>query len=285
LDWELILVDDGSTDKSGAICDAYAKSNNKITVIHQENGGLSAARNAGLKKAQGEYVTFVDSDDFIHPQMLEILVFLVRKYNADLAQIGYSDIECYPEKSYEKDCIDVTLCNSMVDYMRNINVMAWGKLYKKNIWDNLEFPEGRLHEDVFVYHKVLCKVEKAVVTGTELYNYYARDTSIAHNIKTKNIMDLQDAHEERVLFYKSQENMEIYKIVFDLYNSFAVWASMREDTNNPYECNYYERWKLFYKENWVWKKPIKMQILYFSQKLYVRLRRCKKLIFDVLNLN
>jgi hypothetical protein len=173
----------------------------------------------------------------------------------------------------------------MVDCMRNINVMAWGKLYKKSIWDNLEFPEGRLHEDEFVYHKVLCQVEKAVVTGTELYNYYKRDSSIIHNIKTKNIIDSMDALEQRVLFYKSQGNMEIYKRTFATYNSYVCRTSRQEDTNNPYEYNYYERWKLFYKENWVWKKPIKLQILYFSKKAYARLTYCILLVLDALNLN
>ena len=184
-DFECILVDDGSPDNCPAICDEYAKKDSRIRVIHKENGGLSDARNAGLDIAQGEYIGFVDSDDWIHPQMYELVYKCAISTNADIAQCGYSKIK-------EKDSIDIhfeatqkpivrtkdEIFKNYYSLIPGIDDMVWNKMYRKTIFDTIRFPVDRYFEDSSILFDTINASDCVAIIGTPLYFYLQRPNSI-----------------------------------------------------------------------------------------------------------
>lgn len=207
---EIILIDDGSPDECPRICDFYASNDSRIKVIHKINGGLSDARNAGIQIATGEYIGFVDSDDWIDESMFEILMLYIIKNNADISEIGvkyqYNDhIEYNNNTKIEVLTHDESM-SAFLEQTKNIKGCVWAKLYKSNIVKNLKFPIGRLHEDAFFTYKAIYNSRRYVI-GTEcLYNYRQdRDGSIMstiiHENDSKSKNDIIDAFEERNQFF------------------------------------------------------------------------------------
>lgn len=173
-DWELILVDDGSPDRCGAICDAYAAKDGRITVIHQKNGGLSAARNTGMKACRGEYLYFLDSDDYIAPDALEVMHHIAVHKSADIVMAGHSRVEpdgrIHSDSDHWQDSDDTT--KIQLDILRNqLPNFAWGKLYKRVLWESLSFPVGVLIEDMYVVAAAFYKAQKVSVIHQPLYFY------------------------------------------------------------------------------------------------------------------
>ena len=159
-DLEIILVDDGSPDGCSAMCDAWAEKDGRIKVIHKPNGGLSSARNAGLVKASGEYVFFLDSDDTISANCIELLADAVRRDNSDIciANVARIDENGKPIKAL---LFDSDMLLSKDDVFEDIAkkglfayVISCGRLYRRNLFDGISFPEGRLNEDAFVYYRL-----------------------------------------------------------------------------------------------------------------------------------
>lgn len=180
-EFELILVDDGSPDNSGAICDQYAKKDSRVKVIHKENGGLSSARNAGIEVAQGKYLGFIDSDDYIAEDMYELLYNNIIKEDADLSICGIYDV--YEEKEVvEKERIKKTV--SALEAMilifegNNISVHAVNKLYKRELFSAIRYPIGKYHEDSFVIVDILDKCHSVVIDSIQKYYYVHRAESI-----------------------------------------------------------------------------------------------------------
>lgn len=179
---EICLVNDGSTDNSGRICDEYMKVDSRIKVIHKKNGGLSDARNAALKLISGEYVTFIDSDDFVATDFIEYLYELIIKNNSDISFAGLQSIkeDNSPEKSIEKfyleltaeDAIKKMLCN------RGVSHTACGKLFKSNLWSNNCFPKGVLYEDYAIIYKIFSLANNIVLGDGRKYYYCIRKNSI-----------------------------------------------------------------------------------------------------------
>ena len=156
---EIILVDDGSPDKCPQICDEYAKKDNRIIVIHQENGGLSAARNAGLDICKGEYVSFVDSDDWVAKEYIEDLFNICQQENSEIAicnhirvndsQIPYEDNDLYIKSYRSLDALNILIYKAPDSF-----VVSWGKLYKKELFNNVRFPLKQIHEDEFTTYQL-----------------------------------------------------------------------------------------------------------------------------------
>ena len=187
-DFELILVDDGSPDNCPALCDAAAAKDARIRVIHQKNGGLSAARNAGLDVARGEWIGFVDSDDYIAPEMYEALYKAVQSTGADLALCDYAEVDetgalCPPMhiSLAEQVFTGRELLKNATDTMIQ---PAWNKLYRRAIFAQLRYPEGKLNEDLFLIPEVCLQIQKAVVVPKALYYYVQRGGSIMSGNKT-----------------------------------------------------------------------------------------------------
>ena len=217
-DYELILVDDGSPDQCGKICDDYAEKKDNIYVIHKTNGGLSDARNAGLEWAvensNSEWITFIDSDDWIHKDYLKLLYDAAERLRADVSICGFSrvtdeDMQNLPEIVDG----DPKLWNTEDFFIeRNVNaVVAWGKLYKKSLWKNIRYPYGKLHEDEFTTHKLLFQKDKVAVLDTELYFYYKNDNGIMNSKWSPKRLDAIEAVKEREIFFKQKKKQKCYE--------------------------------------------------------------------------
>lgn len=196
-DFELILVEDGSPDNCPALCDAAAEKDARIRVIHQKNGGLSAARNAGLDAARGEWIGFVDSDDYIAPEMYEVLYKAVQSTGADLALCDYAEVDetgapCQSMhiRLEKKDFTGRDLLKNATD---STIQPAWNKLYRRAIFVQLRYPEGKLNEDLFLIPEVCLQIQKAVVVPKALYYYVQRGGSIMSGNKTLRRFDAAEA--------------------------------------------------------------------------------------------
>ena len=190
---QIILVDDGSPDNCGKICDEYAKKDHRIEVIHKSNGGLSDARNKGLEIAKGEYIGFVDSDDYIEADMYEVLYNLLKQYNADVSicnfytvSQGKISIKNADNGINEYNRIEI-LKEVLLD--NNIQSYAWNKLYKKELFDEIKYPIGKKYEDIGTTFYLLEKCNKVVVTGKSEYYYINRQDSIVNNVTESTITD------------------------------------------------------------------------------------------------
>lgn len=195
--YELILVDDGSTDNSGKICDDYQKKKEQIVVIHKENGGLSSARNAGINIASGKYLGFVDSDDFIDNDMYEFLYNNIIKEDAEMSVCGSFD--CYDGKiskilnSYYKVMNQEEAIKCILDG-KIAGASACNKLYKREIFNDIRYPIGKTSEDAFVIIELLMKCNKIVISSKQKYYYFHRENSITTCKFTKAQFDVIEAY-------------------------------------------------------------------------------------------
>lgn len=215
---EIILVDDGSPDKCGIICDEYAKRDPRIRVIHKENGGLSDARNCGVEIANGAYITFIDSDDYIAPNYIEYLYNLAVENDADIScccSVKTSDNTVAFDTKSEKQKPQVLsgreTCFALFGALYLTLVTAWGKLYKESIVKKYPFPKGRKHEDEGTTYKYYYEATKVVVGDAQLYAYYQNPSGIMHSLPKGFNHDLVWTHEQRALFFKKQEEPELEK--------------------------------------------------------------------------
>lgn len=235
-DYELILVDDGSPDASGKICELFSSKYSKIKVIHQNNQGLSAARNTGLNIARGEYVTFIDSDDVIHFQYLEILVNEIERNHADIAMCdfirceNFINVECRYKKEIENYHVDILTPNIAINkyFDEDINhevpkfVSACWKLYRRSLFDNIRYPYGRLFEDEYVTYKLMYISKKIVVIDKPLYYYMVNHESITQTLSIQKKMDEYTAQLDRISFF-SEKSEYIYKKAILKYLQTAQW--------------------------------------------------------------
>ena len=224
---QIILVDDGSTDKSKEICNQYEKIDNRIQVIHKENGGLSSARNEGLKLANGEYISFVDGDDYLFPTFYEDLYNLINKYEADISEcqflrINENDIKKAKEIIEEYNN-SLNLTEEVYDNNKALNllygarlnpyvkkVVVWNKLYKKEILQGISFPIGKLHEDEYTTFRILDKCKKIVSTNKCLHGYIQTNNSIMRReIKAKRVEDNLDAYIQGSKYFENEGKKDI----------------------------------------------------------------------------
>lgn len=191
---EIILVDDGSTDKCGIICDEYAIKDSRIKVKHKQNGGLSYARNAGIDIATGDYITFVDSDDVLSSDFISYLLDLLTEADADMACCQRTEIDenSKHKKGYCNPCCKITVFDNMENALaaNEIDTVAWGKLYKKDLFREIRYPVGRLHEDIFTTYKLIDRCKKIVVGPEGKYLYRVRQNSISNINFTHKHMDI-----------------------------------------------------------------------------------------------
>lgn len=190
-DWECILVDDGSPDSCPAICDEYSSMDSRFKTIHKTNGGLSSARNAGIEMARGEFIGFIDSDDWIEPGMFQLLYDLITEYDADIAQIGY--IKEFVGRHSVKHLVKTTKVISGKEAMHWVSFnklpnFACNKLHRRKIMI-CGFPEGRNFEDIYVYGHWLKAVDRMVIDPSPMYHYRMRKGSIVHSDVAQNRYD------------------------------------------------------------------------------------------------
>lgn len=214
-DIEILLIDDGSTDTSGMICDQYIEIDTRVQVKHKKNGGLSDARNAGIDMANGHYIMFVDSDDYVANNYVEIMLNTMISQQVDIVVCGYFltdecgnvvSKECNKIKNVisDKEALRLLLHDEII---RNY---AWNKIYKKCYFDKERFPVGRLFEDIFTTYKIFMKCNTVALIPNELYYYRFRQGSIMQRIDMKREMDLARGQFER------------YQSLYDIYPELNV---------------------------------------------------------------
>ena len=236
---EVILVDDGSTDNSGKICDEYAEKDKRIIVIHKNNGGLSDARNKGLDICTGNYISFIDSDDWIEKNFYEFAIDNLDK--ADLLIFDYY-LTTDKKKKFVK-CLTKACYLTVEECLRelskaNIQSYAWNKLYKKELFAFIRFPKGINYEDQAIMHLIVDKCSKIKYFNKAFYNYFQNQKSITHTINYKNYKDFFYVNILRGRFLKKKYT-EIYE-----YHLNYIYSSISK------LCWYYQsekRYQLRYK--------------------------------------
>ena len=221
---EIILIDDGSPDNCPAICDAWKLRDPRIKVIHQQNGGLSVARNEGLKLATGEFIGFVDSDDWIEPNMYETLLSALLETEADIAISGfegftedsktivYSKIKSIEKKVYSAE---ETLKRLLLlkGFIRNF---VWNKLYRRTVLENIVFPKGKLFEDNLWSAQIIGNAKTVVCTNQILYHYFIRPDSLSHktSLKVKSVSDKLELLEQRIGYiHRNYSTLEKFAVM------------------------------------------------------------------------
>lgn len=229
---EIILVDDGSTDKSGILCDKIAEEDTRIQVIHKKNGGLSDARNVGIQNVHGEFLMFVDSDDQIDKRMVEIL------FNS-MAETGSDVAICDPVHVFSKDDLVYTVSteNRLFDaksaicemwYQKSFLPSAWGKLYKTELIKSTEFRVGILYEDIDMMHQVFCKSDRIVYNLSKLYAYQHREGSITTKKFSKRDCEILNIC-DRLKKFAENEGEELQKAA----KAYGVVGALRIELNAP----------------------------------------------------
>ena len=267
---EIILVDDGSKDQCGRICDDYAKADNRIVVIHKENGGLSDARNAGLDIARGEYIMFVDSDDYIAPDCVETLLGCLKEHDADVSMCSYAVTDSTEfdesifaagrnnekEKKQSKEWKiktdnhksdgheydgSVEICDrrKLLSNLYDANhrdatyfIVSWNKIYKASLWDGIRFPKGKIHEDEATTYKIYDRAKKGIYLHKPLYGYFTAPDSITRARFNIKRLQWMDALDDRIAYFENK------------------LSSCQNDIKNDSE---------FINENWIENKQVAIQ--------------------------
>lgn len=213
--YEVILVNDGSKDKSGNICDNYAKEYGNIYVIHQDNQGVSSARNVGLdwakQNSDSKWITFIDSDDWIHPQYLELLLEGVIDKELRISSCKYQ-IVFDKEFDMSKICEYSIVKQSSKEFFLEDDIqaaLATAKLYAKELFDQIRYPANKIHEDEFVTYKLLFETKEVAVIENKLYAYYQHSESIVNSPWSIKRLDKIQALEEQLCFFENLNDVEL----------------------------------------------------------------------------
>lgn len=273
--FDLILVDDGSPDSSGLICDEYAAKDRRITVIHQENAGLSAARNAGIEWSfaheECKWLTFIDSDDWIHPLYLEVLYNAVVRDNTNVSigQLSWTYGEPLPET------INLTTeVQTPHDYYLKDDVnatVAVAKLYHKTCFEGVRYPVGKLHEDEFVTYRILFNLDRVSVIDQLIYAYYQNDESIMNRKWNPSRLVRIDALEEQIQFFLDRGDDDIAR-----QRSEALLYNMAYYQDNIYEnCDLSAREKRYYLR--LLRKKLRSYLIKYKDQNWVSFRNNRTL--------
>ena len=270
---EFILVDDGSPDRCGEICDHYAELDSRFKVFHKENSGLSSARNFGIDHSSGEYIMFVDSDDWVSSDFCRTAYSSAIKQKSDLVMFNYQFVyddnstKSPIHKRKEGKCswqegIDLIL--------GQVGVYAWNKLYKRTLFEGIRYPEGRLFEDSPTTWKLICKAENVYYINNLLYFYYVRSDSILHQTSLK---ALQDRFEMKMLFFDGVIELgysqdKINYVLAPIVLGYAV--NVKQNQNDTISVQVYDILNNYRKipDNLSWKQKFIMFIYMKNTKLF-----------------
>lgn len=232
--YEVLMIDDGSTDGSGELADSLAQKSDKFFCFHKNNGGLSDARNYGIERAKGDYLLFIDSDDVLNSDFCKILIDSSKKYNADIVSTDLiefnknEEIAEFDSKEYNKQ-VKILYDNQILkeyfvpEEKRIIYHGLCMKIYKKELFDDIRFDVGRLHEDVFITYKLLDKCKCFVYLNLPYYYYYKKnDNSISNNYKKKNFLDEYDAINEIQKYFEGKKTIEQELKLFCIYHYLSM---------------------------------------------------------------
>ena len=244
-EFELILVDDGSNDGSEIVCEEISSRDSRITVIHQKNAGLSAARNTGIQHAKGKYITFIDSDDFVSQQYVQLLYDTILSTDSDICFCDY--IKVSQSSNFEIDGKDVSLFGNKYIFSNEdtikevynskyhgLEFVSWAKMYKVSLFrDNgILFPEGKLYEDAFTTYKLVYYSNSISYIDIPLYSYRMRDGSIMNSSFSLKKLDMLQATKEEYLFFQEHSEYNLMRLAFIDY-LYKVKYILKIMYNNP----------------------------------------------------
>ena len=291
---EIILVDDGSTDNSGKICDDYLNKDNRIHVIHKVNGGLSDARNTGIDESKGEYILFVDSDDYISNRMVEALCKSMLENESDLALCNFTYVDERGNALQDKNKYSPIKNEVLTSYdaLRRISgfpgswyyVVAWNKLYKKELFNNIKFPYGKCHEDEFIVHKIFDKCNTISCVEERLYFYVQRTDSIMNQKYSIKRLDGAEACAERTKYFLEKKEYRFASKALSAGMSVLAGAYDRLDfniaENNTRYCQLKDRLTEIFRSNTIWllknstaRDWVKIISFMFGMKFYKKVQR------------
>lgn len=280
---EILLIDDGSIDNSRIICEKFQAQDERINYFRQANLGVSSARNIGIDHATGEFIYFLDSDDFIPLYTIETLIEELKMSNSDIVSTSYkyvseaADLNCEIAKKDFSFFQDGKSCI----YRQKVSNHPWGKLYRKTLFEEVRYPVGRNYEDISTTHILFSRAKKISYTHSKLYFYRMRQNAITYTFTKKNIHDLIYAYFCVKKYYMEKETLDTnYYLLTILYTCFS--RLMRVPWKN--DADYIEYKKLIRQEfDAIWKKT-KMSVFLketMSLKLYLYKLNIAELIFDI----
>ena len=284
-DFELILVDDGSIDTSGKICDEYNLKDNRIKVIHKENGGLSSARNAGLDIAQGEYIGFVDSDDWIELDMYEKLYKICKENDTDVGIVGINYGGASEKKKSKK--IEIYSNKLILDDLvynkgKEITWPAWNKLWLKKVIGESRFKEGRIYEDGLFLYSLSSKIKKVAKIDYEAYNYRMDNESITRSKISKKQVDFLYNTLDIYKFLPSPYKEEMFIRDLIRYTEYILLEMIKQKNINKdiikeIKKFYNDNFKMVKKENKL-SRFLKWKLFVLSKypKIYILLKKLTK---------
>lgn len=281
---EIILIDDGSPDRCGEICDDYAKKDKRIRVIHKRNEGQSEARNQGLALATGKYIGFVDSDDYIKNNMFEVLYHNIIEYGVQIA-IGnivtvsknkkeivenHKEIEFYKNEEILRELLK-----------NNISNYVYNKLYTKKLWDDIKFPKGKILEDMDVMYKILEKVQTISCTNQTEYYYCIRENSSISEINKSVTDNLKEIVKKRYRYLQGRRpdlldllNIDYMSNIIRYHYNLSHCREKKEynkiEMKKEYEFFHknYKKYKMKLQKNETFRKKIEMELLYINRHFY-----------------
>ncbi len=265
-DFELILVDDGGCDNCPQMCDKYAEQDCRIKVIHKQNGGLADARNAGLEIATGEYIIFVDSDDVISENLVGFAYKIIEMTQSDIIQFNYEEFEdggiikkglpTYDFQIIEKENLIESYCKGIVTRT------AWNKIYKKELFDNIKYPKGRLAEDLATTYLLIEKCNNIIVCNGTFYYYRIRKESIMTSGSMKLYYDAMLGHKETYEHFSKNKYASLFYASY-FKNLLKLYAKIQIEKENNYKTDVEQKINgiLFF------KLPVLEQILFIIFKI------------------
>lgn len=273
---EIILVNDGSTDSSEAVCREYLNRDSRLKLINKENGGLSSARNAGLKLSKGEYIFFVDSDDYVTSDFCSVGVDGFLNHNADVVIFGFNNIFVDTNKIIKKHCRksrviskEEALKGTLIDGY--INSLAWNKAYKRELFDDIRYPEGMVFEDVGTTYKIFDKANTIYISSNITYNYELRNGSISNKwwCNDKKINDFFTLRSEQLQFINNNYP-SLIKLSYATTGFVAIMSQIYLKENNELIDNWLDSEKKMLIHS-AFPYSILFRFFYFAPKLSKRI--------------
>lgn len=271
---EIILVDDGSPDGCPAICDACAREDDRIRVIHQKNAGLSGARNAGIEIAKGEYLAFVDSDDYVAADFIEALYRLIQETGCGIAQCRFAYVQGEALKEEKKNDWKIYRGLSLMQQLYGDEeeatyfVVAWNKLYKKELFRNIRYPVGRIHEDEATTYRLFHESKKLAFLDRALYGYFTENTGSITARFTEKRLQWLTANEERVDFFRENQYEEllpdVYRKLCDACITFYFRCTPEVENAKELKARLKKQLNIYQQQGgqWIRKLPVQTRIGY-----------------------
>ena len=280
---EIILVDDGSTDKGPSICDSYKKKDKRIKVIHKKNGGISDARNEGIKITTGSYLMFIDSDDYIDSNMIEELYKNIIKTKADIVICDFvrfdEEKETFNKYSKKKFIVEEKdKYNYLFNEYRIPTVVQWNKLFKKEVFKDIEYKKGKINEDEFIVCSELNNAKRISYYLEPFYHYYQRNNSIMGSYNINRFETIFEAYDSQINFFKNKsmdnEIINTKLVMFEAITYFLYMANKSNMTKKSLK-KYIKKTKsiakevlIKYRSNFSLKKQLRFFVYILSPSIY-----------------